>query len=252
VEPGQAAGQQAGQPAAQPPREGAIFEPPPPGPIYEPPPPPEPKHVAPRTALYVGARVGWFLPFGNVYAKARPGGQTYVLDRVPWSDYASSGVMVEGDIGARLGRHYAVFAFWERAELGSGDAEADLYGGQDGASTDFWGLGLRASSNANSLGLLTEVAIGYRQAKTQWKNGTELRFTDGVLEGRIGFGADIRLDPMFSISPMLNVGVGAFGEIRRVLPDGSGFSETGVRDEADSHAWLTLGIGGHADFFGAK
>lgn len=175
-----------------------------------------------------------------------------MLERVPWSDYAGSGVLIEGDVGVRLGRYYTLFGFWERGELGSGDAEADLHGGQDGANTDFWGVGLRASSNANSVGLLTEVAIGYRQAKTQWEDGTELRFTDGVLEGRIGFGADIRIDPMFSISPMLTVGVGAFGEIRRVQPDGSSFSETGLRDEADSHAWLTLGIGGHADLFGSK
>jgi hypothetical protein len=160
--------------------------------------------------------------------------------------------MLEGDIGARLGRHYAVFAFWERGQLGPGDAEDELHEGQDGASTDFWGAGLRASSNANSLGLLTEVALGYRQARTSWNDGTELRFTDGVLEGRIGIGADIRIDPMFSISPMLTVGVGAFGEVRRVFSDGSGVSETGLRDEADSHAWLTLGVGGHVDLFGAK
>lgn len=234
----------------------AIYEPPPPGSgaVWEPPPPPVPRHVAPKYSLWVGARVGWFLPFGNLFARAQPPDAYgfYGFRRVPWSDYASSGLMLEADAGARIGRNYSVFALWERAQLGSGDAEDNLYGGQSGADSDFWGLGVRASSNPNRIGLVTEIALGYRRARATWEDGSELRFTDGAVEGRLGFGADIRINPLLSISPLVTVGVGSFGTIRRVRADGSSYDETRARDEGDSHAWLTLGIGGHADLFGAS
>lgn len=244
-------------PPAEPPLPGeTIYEPPVPGtaPIYEPPPPPVPRHVAPKYSLWLGVRAGWFLPFGNVFARALPPDAYgfYGFQRVPWSDYSSSGLMLEADAGARIGRNYAVFALWERAQLGSGSAEEDRYGKQGGADSDFWGLGVRTTTNPNRVGLLVEVALGYRRARATWEDGTELRFTDGAIEGRLGVGADIRINPLFSLSPLVTVGMGSFGTIRRVLPDGSSYNETRGRDEGDSHAWLTLGVGGHVDLFGAN
>src|SRR5215216_972854 len=49
------------------------FEPPPPlAASFEPPPPPRARHVAPERSLWLGARVGWFFPFGNVWSRVRP------------------------------------------------------------------------------------------------------------------------------------------------------------------------------------
>jgi hypothetical protein len=205
--------------------------------------------VAPNTALWAGVRLGWFLPFGYVYARAVRGG---LLERVPWDWYARSGLMLEGDIGARLGRNYTVFALWERAQLTPADHFDDLYGGQNGADSDFWALGMQASSDADSLGFVTEIALGYRQARTRFEDGTEVQFTDSWLEGRIGFGADIRLSPMFSLQPMLTLGIGSFSDIDIVYPSGSSASMTSPGDVSDSHSWLTLGVGGHVDLFGTK
>lgn len=257
VEPAPAAPATAPPPPAEPPLpDEGIHEPPLPGtgPIYEPPPPPVARHVAPKYSLWLGVRAGWFLPFGNVFARALPPDQYgfYGFQRVPWSDYSSSGLMLEADAGARIGRNYAVFALWERAQLGSGSADEDLYGKQGGADSDFWGLGVRTTTNPNRIGLLVEVAVGYRRARATWEDGTELRFTDGAIEGRLGVGADIRINPLFSLSPLVTVGMGSFGTIRRVLPDGSSYDEARGRDEGDSHAWLTLGVGGHVDLFGAN
>lgn len=209
------------------------------------------RHIAPNTALWVGLRIGWFVPFGYVYAEngANPYGPFH---RVPWNDYAGHGIMFEGDLGARLGRNYTVFALWERAQLASGDALEDRYGGQTGGDSDFWGIGLQATSDADRLGFLTEIALGYRQFRATWEDGTERQFTDGWLEGRIGFGADIRLSPMFSVSPLLTLGVGAFGDVEHVFPDGSSANLLRPGDTSDSHGWFTLGVGGHADLFGAK
>lgn len=209
--------------------------------------------MAPKRSLWVGARLGWFFPFGNVWADAATAGQGgqqyYVLRGRPWRDYASSGPMFELDVGMRLSRAYTVFVLWERAQLGSGNHESEQSRGgeQDGAETDFWGLGLRASSDPNQIGFVTEVAIGYRRARTFFTNDTEYQFTDAPFEARLGLGAEFRLNRTISLSPLVTVGVGGFGSTRAVDAKGNARSLTGPIDEADGHAWATLQFGGHFD-----
>jgi hypothetical protein len=230
-----------------------VLEPPLPGsgPIVEPPPPPVARHLAPRTALWAGIRSGWFLPFGSLYARARPPEPDGVvlLDPVPWRDFASSGIAFEVDVGARIARNYMVFALWERAEL-PGRGRSNVYGAQSGADTDFFAAALRATSNPDRLGLLTEIAIGYRQARTRFEDGGKLLLTGAAFEGRLGIGADIRFSRWLTLSPLATIGVGSFGRIRRVLPSGASYEVPGPRDESDSHGWFTLTVGGHADIFG--
>ncbi|HEX6277933.1 MAG TPA: hypothetical protein VFZ53_33045, partial [Polyangiaceae bacterium] len=240
-------------PPGQAPPPPPTYEPPPPGfgAVFEPPPPPVARHVAPSTALWAGVRLGWFLPFGYVYAR-NVGGAYGTFQRIPWDWYAGSGLMIEGDIGARLGRNYTIFALWERAQLSAGDHYDDLYGGQNGADSDFWGVGFQATSDADAVGFLTELALGYRQARTRWEDGTEMRFTDAWLEARIGFGASIRLSPMLTLQPLASLGVGSFGDVDRVNPSGASASIVRSADVGDSHGWFTIGLGGHVDLFGRK
>jgi hypothetical protein len=231
-----------------------IYEPPPPGfypgaAVVEPPPPPEPRHVAPRTALVLGARTGWFIPFGDLWARRTPAG----VIGVPWTDYSTSGPMLELNAGARLSRYYTVFALWERAWLGGGKGDPQsttLLGKSDKGDTDFWGLGIRASTNPDELGFVTELAIGYRRARAKFDNGDEIQFTNSPFETRLGLGAELRLSRQFSISPMATIGFGQFGTIESV-------SHGDIRDEAryaqaDAHAWATFTVGGHFDLFGSK
>jgi hypothetical protein len=173
------------------------------------------------------------------------------LDGVPWSDYASPGLMWEIDVGARISRNYNVFALWERAELGAGDAESARGGGQVGGDTDFWAVGLRATSDANKVGFLTEIAIGYRRARALWDDGSQLQFMDAI-DARIGLGADFRLSPSFTLSPLATVGVGGFGEVQDVTADGRASPRTDADDQGDGHAWFTIQIGGHFDIGGSK
>jgi hypothetical protein len=235
------------------PGEPPPFEPPPPGVsvFYEPPPPPQIRHLAPQTALWLGARLGWFFPFGNLWARAKPvsssAGSGYVLQGVPWRDYASSGPMFELDIGARLSRSYTVFGLWERATLGSGENQSGPDGEQDGGESDFWAVGLRASSNADQLGFLTEVAVGYRRARTLFKSGVEYQFTDAPFEARLGLGAELRLNRMTSLSSLVTIGVGGFGNAQSVAPNGNAIPLTRSFDTGDGHAWATLTVGGHFD-----
>jgi hypothetical protein len=224
------------------------------GPVREPPPPPVAHHIAPRTSFWVGLRAGWFVPFGSLWARALPPDPdgVVILDPVPWRNYASSGLALEADIGARVARHYTVFALWERAQLGGGNADRDLFGKQTRAESDFWAAAVRASSNANTLGFVTEIAIGYRQARTIFDDGTKLQLTGGAFEGRLGIGAEYRLNKLVTVSPLATIGVGSFSRVRIVTPEGTGYDAAGPRDTSDSHAWFTLTVGGHVDLFGGK
>jgi hypothetical protein len=199
-------------------------------------------------------RLGWFVPFGSAYAQGvlAEGSSIPVLVAVPWRDYVSSGPSFELNAGVRLARNYNAFVLWERAQLGSGSAESKLRGGQSGGDTDYFALGLRATSNPNRLGFLTEIAVGYRQARATWDDGTEYRMTGGVLEGRIGIGADIRFSPLFTLSPLVSVGVGSFDRFRVVAPGGASYDRIGPNDAPAGHGWVGLSVGGHVDLFGVK
>lgn len=233
----------------------APFEPPIPGQQpFEPPPPPQTQHLAPRSALWLGARLGWFFPFGNAWARGVPAtidgsNYYYVFQGRRWRDYATSGPMLEIDAGVRLSRGYTAFLLWERAQTGSGDDESGPDGAQDGGDSDFWAIGLRANSNPNRLGFVTEIAVGYRRARSFFENGAEYQFTDAPFEARFGLGAEYRLNRSISISALATVGVGAFGTAERVGPSGELSSLTNRYDESDGHGWATLGVGAHFDVF---
>jgi hypothetical protein len=238
-----------------------VHEPPPPGvayyPVYEPPPPPEPRHVAPKTALWLGARVGWFVPFGAGWAEcvARDAYGYCLYDSIPLRDYVSSGPLLELDLGMRLGRRYNLLFTWEHAELGGGSNQPDRVPttppselASSGGDTDFYALGLRFSSDPDRVGFLTEFALGYRRLRAKWDDGTELRLTDGLFEFRLGLGADIRLSPSFTLSPLATIGFGSFGDGEWV--DSNGAGENVWVDARDAHGWLTLQLGGHFDIGG--
>ena len=235
-----------------------TVEPPIPGkPPFEPPPPPAVQHLAPRNSLWAGVRLGWFVPFGNLWARGVATGPDagryyYVLQGKPWADYASSGPMLELDVGLRLSRAYTAFLLWERAQLGSGDDESGPDGAQDGAETDFWAIGLRASSDPDRLGFITEVAIGYRRARTFFTNDVEYQFTDAPFEARLGLGGEYRFSRLSTLSLLATVGVGGFGTAERVDSSGNATPLTGNFDEGDGHAWATITVGGHFDLIPSR
>ncbi|MBX3183007.1 MAG: hypothetical protein KIT72_17560 [Polyangiaceae bacterium] len=235
----------------EPPPPMRVYEPPPPY-VYEPPPPLRPRHVAPEYSLWVGGRIGSFHPFGNAW------GECTVVERsgvclktrgVPWSDYAASGMMGELDIGARLGRRHVLFFGWERASLGPGALELEGSGVSQRGETDFFGVGLRFSSNPNSVGLLIEIMVGARRFRVAWDDGSELLLENAPFESRIGIGADIRLSKLFSLTPLITLGGGQFGDV--TFYDAASDTHTEPSDLPTSHAWVTLQVGAHFDLFGS-
>ncbi|MBK7582426.1 MAG: hypothetical protein IPI67_19770 [Myxococcales bacterium] len=241
-------------PPPQGPPPGA-YEPPPPGyyygpqqQVWEPPPPAKPRHRAPKTAFWLGARIGYFVPFGNLWLRSTPNG----YDEVKWSEYASSGPLWEVDVGMRFTRNYNVFFTWERAALGKGSAGPDANGGQKTGSSDYYAIGLRFSSDADRVGFLTEIDLGWRRFKAEWEDGTQLQMTEAPLEFRIGLGADIRVTPFFSLSPMVTLGAGAFGKAEWQDAAGKKSDAYAPGDESAGHGWLTFQLGGHFDIPGGS
>jgi hypothetical protein len=217
--------------------------------IYEPPPPPPLSKRAPgRTAFWLGVRVGWAIPFGSLWLDgAQPGGGLYYRRR-SFAAYASPGPEAELNIGARVGRRYNVFALWEHASLGSGSLDAASFGGQLRGATNFYGAGVRFSTDPATVGFLLEIALGYRDFHAYWSDGTALDMTDGWLDARIGVGADIRLSRSFSLSPIIVLGGGSFGSARWSGPTRSGEALTPA-DQAGEYGTVSFQLGAHADIF---
>jgi len=215
------------------------------GAVHEPPPPPEPQHVAPKTAFWLGARGGWLVPFGNLWGARDVSSTEELFVPVAWGEAASSGPMFEVDVGARLGRDYNIFLLWEHTELGEGDGGLHTASQVD-AVTDFWGLGVRISSEPDDLGLLVEIAIGFRTFSATWDDDLELSAYHAPLSTRIGLGADIRINPYLSLSPLVTLGFGSFSRVDWVTSDSTEPALT-HRDVAAGHGALALQIGGHFD-----
>jgi hypothetical protein len=195
------------------------------------------------------------VPFGNIYTRTLQNGPFIEQRGVPWRDYATSGPMFELDLGARLSRNYNVFALWERVELGAGRGDDGLLGttaATTGGDSDFWGLGVRASSDADRVGFLSEIALGYRRARSEWDDGTTLELTQGLFEARLGFGADIRINRKFALSPMLTFGVGLFGQVDLVDANGRAQDLLSSANDEDGHAFVSLQVGGHFDLRGSR
>jgi len=224
--------------------------------IYEPPTPdsvpavapPKPRHTAPERSLWVGVRSGWFVPFGDLWGSCTARdlyGDCLDVSAVHWRGYAHNGGLAELDVGARLSRNYNLFGLWERGWLSQGSMRASSGGG----TTDYFAIGLRATTDADKLGLLTEFAIGWRTASAELDDGRRLELGQGLFEGRFGVGADIRVSPTLSLSPMLTLGVGEFRSAEIVDKDGTRHKAIPAGNDPLSHGWLTLQLGGHFDLW---
>jgi hypothetical protein len=223
--------------------------------IHEPPPPAPPLPKSPWTSLWIGARAGALFPFGNAYIYGR---DFYYEYGESWNGLASSGPLVEADVGVRIARHYIVYGFWERAFMGTGsdatwrtgrppatpEASADPpYGDQTSATTDFAGVGFRWSSRPDSVGLVLDLGLGYRWFRERWAGGYKMDLK-GFGEFRFGFGADIRATRSFTLTPLLMFSTGTFHDRDFTSPVLGQYS---IPSYGGSHGTVTLTIGGAFD-----
>jgi len=156
-------------------------------------------------------------------------------------------------VGGRFARRYIVYGFWEHAWMGKGgdpswSTTAHFVGGtgfgeQSSASTDYPGVGFRWSSRPDSTGFLVDLGLGYRWFRESWASGASMTL-QGFGEFRAGFGADIRVNRMFSLSPLLMFSSGEFVDRQFVV---AGQPSRSIPSYAGSHGTVTLTIGGHFD-----
>lgn len=193
------------------------------------------------------------MPFGSLFADGVRGSNGYISRAsVDIRDYAGSGPLFELDVGARLGRNYGLFGFWQRAVFSAGSDSTTFraHGEQRGGSSDFWGVGVRASSDADHIGFLTELAVGYRRARMEWDDDAAIEATESFPEARFSLGAEVRVSKMFSLAPMLSFGVGGFSEVHFVDKNGKATDLIGAYGNPDNHGWFEMHLGGHFDLFG--
>ncbi|WP_394835039.1 hypothetical protein LVJ94_51930 [Pendulispora rubella] len=193
---------------------------PPPPPMIEYEPAPEPVH-APNYSLYTGASLR-ALGFGGYFYTNELGREETT------GNFLGPGAAVEVDVGARLGRHYIPFLFWEHGFMRQGHR----FDGTDAtSSSDLVGLGFRyAAGNVDRASFLSELSIGLRTVTV--KNGNETFKMSTWELFRLGLGAEIRFSKLFTISPMAHISSGAMND-----SDGSvTFSANGSRDYAAAAA----------------
>ena len=205
-------------------------------------------------ALWVGGRFGALFPFGNAYdlgydVYGYPVGES-------WDGLASSGLDLEGDVGVRFARRYIVYGFWEHGFMGTGGDPswssatgtahlqgAPAFGEQRSATTDFTGAGFRWSSRPDSAGIVVDLGLGHRWFRESWASGASMMLK-GFGEFRVGFGADIRVNRMLSISPLVIFSTGNFHDRQVTLP---GQSPQSIASYGGTHGTVTLTVGGHFD-----
>lgn len=152
------------------------------------------------------------------------------------------------DAGARISRHYTVFALWERSVFRPGSLDAAAFGGQKVGLSDLFGAAFRYSSNPDRIGLLVEIALGYRWFGARWEDGTKLTASGSFPDVRLGIGADIRLSRHFSLSPLLTLGSGVFNNLVWVR-GGRELEARNILDENAQYGTFNISVGGHFDVY---
>jgi hypothetical protein len=190
-------------------------------------------------------------PFGSAYTVGYDASGYYEIGE-SWSGLAGGGPAVEVDAGARLGRRYIVYGFWEHAFMGTGGDPSwrttmpfqgsPVFGDQTSARTDYPGIGFRWSSRPDSVGFLVDLGIGYRWFQEKWASGAVMTL-QGFGEFRAGFGADVRVNRALSISPLIMFSSGEFQDRKIEAP---GISSS-IPSYSGTHGTVTLTVGGHFD-----
>lgn len=183
--------------------------------------PPPPRHVAPRSSFWAGARPGLMIPLGSAWLDGEPINDLCCIESSrPLAEFASAGPSLGIEAGVRFGRHYQGFAYWEHGWLGSGTLE-NAFGGQQGADTTIFGGGFRFNTHPDSIGMVVEISLGYRTFEAQWSNGTKLTASDDLFSTQLGFGAAWRVNPYTSLELLLRIGGGALTDIQWRFADGT-------------------------------
>lgn len=240
-----------GQPPPQgyPPPQQPYYQQPPPPP---PPPqePPEPPTHCPKFSLWAGPRLG-FMAHGLGFWGHRSGGTTETTGNI-----VGNGLQTQVDVGARISYHWVPYLFYERGWLPKGH-RFDGLGGS--ASSAFYGIGLyHASGDVDSVAFVSDASFGLRSLTVS--DGSRDYTMTGLALFNLGFGAEIRIATLFSVTPMLRLSLGSMDSTEGSVTyaaerQGDGRSQPDFRDgevvgNGRMYAVITLGASVHFDIFG--
>lgn len=245
-----------GQPPPQgypPPQQPYYQQPPPPPPVQpaEPPEPPEPPTHCPKFSLWVGPRLG-LLAHGLGFYGHRSGGTTETT-----GNFVGNGLQTQIDVGARISYHWMPYLFYERGWLARGHRFDGVSSGS--ASSTFYGIGIyHASGDVDSVAFVSDASFGLREIAVS--DGTNTYTMSGLALFNLGFGAEIRLATLFSITPMLRLSLGSMDSTEGTVTfsperQGDGRSEPDFKNgetigNGRMYAAITLGASVHFDIFG--
>jgi hypothetical protein len=227
-------------------------QPPPPQPAQPatPPEPPEPPVHCPKFSLWVGPRLG-FMAHGLSFWGHRSGGTSETTGNI-----VGNGLQTQIDVGARISYHWVPYLFYERGWLPKGH-RFDGLGGS--ASSAFYGIGIyHASGDVDSVAFVSDASFGLRTISVG--DGSNTYTMTGLALFNLGFGAEIRIMTLFSVTPMLRLSLGSMDSTEGSVTyaaerQGDGRSQPDFRDgevlgNGRMYAIITLGASVHFDIFG--
>jgi hypothetical protein len=221
---------------------------PPPAVVYVEPPQ---STFAPRYSLWVGGRVGLLAYGGGLYNDDNGNVETT-------GNFVRTGLGLELDVGARIAKRYIPYLALELGLVSPGhrfDSDSSAKAG-----TAFWGIGFRyVGGDVDSVGFATELSFGVRRFALSNASGSWS--ATGFEFFRLGFGAEIRVNRRFAVSPMITLStatlVNTSGQVLFAPNQGDGQSGTPFQASGtipgpsqSSYYAVVLGCAGHVDLFG--
>lgn len=245
-----------GQPPPQgypPPQQPYYQQQPPPPPPQEPPEPPEPPTHCPKFSLWVGPRLGFIghgLDFWNHKTSVNQKDTSETTGNI-----VGNGLQTQIDVGARISYHWVPYVFYERGWLAKGH-RFDGLGGS--ASSAFYGIGIyHASGDVDSVAFVSDASFGLRSVSVS--DGSSTYTMTGLALFNLGFGAEIRIMTLFSVTPMLRLSLASMDSSEGSVTyaperQGDGRTQPDFRDgesiSGRMYAVITLGASVHFDIFG--
>jgi hypothetical protein len=210
---------------------------------------PQKPTFAPRYSLWVGGRAGILAYGGGVYNDLSGNVETT-------GNFVRSGLGLELDVGARIDKRYIPYVAVELGFVPPGrrfDSDSSAKAG-----TQFWGIGFRyVGGDVDVVGFASELSFGFRSFDVSNASGSWS--ARGFELFRLGFGAEIRINRRFAVSPMVTFSAGTLtdtsGHILFAPNQGDGqpgppFQGNSAIPSPAHYYAVVLGCGGHVDLLG--
>jgi hypothetical protein len=216
--------------------------------------PPQPPVHAPRFSLWLGGRLGLLAYSGGLYVNDANTGAIETT-----GNFVQPGLGLEVNAGARIEKRYMPYLAYE---LGLVKAGHRFEGATTPttAGTEFIGVGFRyLAGDVDGVSFASELSFGRR--KVAVTSGSETWSISGLEIFRLGLGAEVRIDKIFELSPMLTISGGTLtdtsGNVRFAPGQGDGQQRPPFTGNGALPGWATTtyfaifaGCGAHFDLFG--